>query len=193
MLESLTTMYNLYKRYILTFCFIFLVLLALTTIALVPVIGIIFSWKGNSSSTLKYLPEALHWDNLTSVKENERKFKFYVIPKNKLRVIIVSDPKTKYSAAAISVGVGSTDDPHSHLGLAHLCEHMLSMGSKKYPDFNTYFNFVHNYDGDINAETTYEETQYHFKISSDYLFDALDILPICLLVLYLTKIYWIKR
>ena len=106
---------------------------------------------------------------------DDLKFKSFIIPKNKLQVIVISNPGAKESGAAMSVGAGSNDDPDSHLGLAHLCEHMLSMGSRKYPDFNTYLSFVHTYGGMKNAFTTDEETQYHFRISSAFLFEALDI------------------
>eukprot|EP01050_Picozoa_sp_SAG11_P002182 SAG11_NODE_106_length_16423_cov_51.220840_13_plen_132_part_00 len=45
-------------------------------------------------------------------------------------------PQTKRAAAAVSVGVGSFADPAGAQGLAHFVEHMLFMGSTKYPDEN---------------------------------------------------------
>lgn len=44
--------------------------------------------------------------------------------------------KVKKAAAAVAVGVGSLCDPEKMQGLAHYLEHMLFMGSKKYPDEN---------------------------------------------------------
>ena len=44
--------------------------------------------------------------------------------------------KVKKAAAAVAVGVGSLCDPLEMQGLAHYLEHMLFMGSEKYPDEN---------------------------------------------------------
>ena len=44
--------------------------------------------------------------------------------------------KVKKAAAAVAVGVGSLCDPLRMQGLAHYLEHMLFMGSEKYPDEN---------------------------------------------------------
>ena len=38
----------------------------------------------------------------------------------------------------MAVGVGSYDEPIEVCGLAHFCEHMLSLGSKKYPSESLY-------------------------------------------------------
>ena len=47
---------------------------------------------------------------------------------NSMEVIVVSDPLTTSSSAAISVGVGTLQNPHEINGLAHLLEHMLFLG-----------------------------------------------------------------
>ena len=44
------------------------------------------------------------------------------------------------STAALSMGVGSFKDPRTAQGLAHYLEHMLFMGTEKYPDENDYAN-----------------------------------------------------
>ena len=53
----------------------------------------------------------------------------------------------KKAAAALSVGVGSFADPEEAPGLAHFLEHMLFMGSKKYPDENEYEAYLTNHGG----------------------------------------------
>ena len=55
---------------------------------------------------------------------------------NKLKLMFVHDPKAEKSACAISVGIGSLIDGERSLGLAHFLEHMLFMGSRKYPKSN---------------------------------------------------------
>ena len=55
---------------------------------------------------------------------------------NGLKILLVSDPTTDKAAAALDVNIGHMSDPIS--GLAHFCEHMLFLGTKKYPDENEY-------------------------------------------------------
>ena len=66
-----------------------------------------------------------------------RKYKIIEL-ENQLQCIVVSDPDTKKSSASLSVGVGSLQDPVEYQGIAHYLEHMLFMGTKKYPDENIY-------------------------------------------------------
>ncbi len=51
-----------------------------------------------------------------------------------MTVLLVSDAKATKSLAAVSIPVGSIENPNSQLGLAHYLEHMVLMGSKKYPE-----------------------------------------------------------
>ena len=59
---------------------------------------------------------------------------------NNIQSLIISDPDAQKSAAALSVGVGSLQDPLEAQGLAHYLEHMLFMGTEKYPEENEYNN-----------------------------------------------------
>lgn len=61
---------------------------------------------------------------------------------NGLKVLIVSDPVTDKSAAALTVDVGHMSDPNDIPGLAHFCEHMLFLGTEKYPNENAYSTFL---------------------------------------------------
>ena len=47
---------------------------------------------------------------------------------NEMRVLLISDPETDKSSAAMDVHVGSMSDPDDIPGLAHFCEHMLFLG-----------------------------------------------------------------
>ena len=61
---------------------------------------------------------------------------------NGLEVILVSDPNAEKSAAALSIGLGAASDPEEYPGMAHYLEHMLFMGSKKYPNEKIYSEFI---------------------------------------------------
>ncbi len=52
--------------------------------------------------------------------------------------MLVHDPETTKAGASLDVHVGSGLDPKESYGLAHFCEHMLFMGTEKYPDENDY-------------------------------------------------------
>ena len=120
-------------------------------------------------------PSTLDPQNIYPSRKDKRKYLFHIIPKNNLRVLLVWDPDTTaHSAAAMSVGVGFQDDPLTHNGLAHLCEHMLEMGSEKYPDADAYKKLIDTYGGRMNAQTGPEYTLYHFNAPMLYFPTVLD-------------------
>ena len=65
-------------------------------------------------------------------------------------------------------------DPQDLPGLAHFCEHMLFLGTKKYPDENEYSKYLSENSGSNNAYTSVNHTNYHFDVSPDALPGALD-------------------
>ncbi len=80
----------------------------------------------------------------------------------------------KNSAAALCVGVGSFSDPASVPGMAHFLEHMVFMGSDKYPDENAFDEFVSKCGGFDNAHTDCETTSFYFDIQRKHFKEALD-------------------
>ena len=108
-------------------------------------------------------------------RNDKKKYLFRVMPRNDLRVLLVWDPTAKGSAAAMSVSVGSYDDPATHEGMAHLCEHMLWMGSEKYPDVKMFKKFVETYAGRRGAVTAPDYTLYRFIVPTLIFPTALDI------------------
>ncbi|XP_043479802.1 insulin-degrading enzyme-like [Leptopilina heterotoma] len=74
----------------------------------------------------------------------------------------------------MNVQVGSLCDPSSVQGLAHLCEHMLFLGSEKYPKETEFYSYTSQNGGRINAVTDSENTNYYFDINSENLEAALD-------------------
>ncbi|XP_055626814.1 nardilysin-like isoform X2 [Toxorhynchites rutilus septentrionalis] len=80
----------------------------------------------------------------------------------------------KLAAAALCIDVGSFSDPRNVQGLAHFLEHMIFMGSKKYPTENEYDAYINKCGGFDNAVTDLEETTFYFEIDEQYLDGALD-------------------
>ncbi|KAH0618622.1 hypothetical protein JD844_017997 [Phrynosoma platyrhinos] len=80
----------------------------------------------------------------------------------------------KQSAAALCVGVGSFSDPEDLPGLAHFLEHMVFMGSSKYPDENGFDAFLKKHGGSDNASTDCERTVFQFDVQRKYFKKALD-------------------
>lgn len=93
---------------------------------------------------------------------------------NQMQVLLVSDPDAPKAAASLSVNVGSGDNPADREGLAHFLEHMLFLGTEKYPDAAEYEEFVTEHGGNRNAYTSFQETNYFFDINAPYLPEALD-------------------
>lgn len=104
---------------------------------------------------------------------DKRKYKTFVLA-NSLQVLLIQDTELKKSAAAIDVNVGSLEDPWEHLGLAHFLEHMLFLGTKKYPVVGEYKEYLNSHQGYSNAYTSAEHTNYHFEVNHDGFEGALD-------------------
>ena len=104
---------------------------------------------------------------------DSRGYKTLVLP-NKLEVMLVSDPLAEKSAAALSVGVGLLQDPMSQQGMAHYLEHMLFLGTERYPDTNEYSAFMTANGGAQNAYTWLDITNYMFKVNNNAYDEALD-------------------
>uniref|UniRef100_A0A4W6E4G4 Nardilysin convertase n=1 Tax=Lates calcarifer TaxID=8187 RepID=A0A4W6E4G4_LATCA len=78
------------------------------------------------------------------------------------------------SAAALCVGVGSFSDPSDLPGLAHFLEHMVFMGSEKYPSENGFDAFLKKHGGSDNASTDCERTIFQFDVQRKSFKEALD-------------------
>ncbi|KAH8302076.1 hypothetical protein KR044_002520, partial [Drosophila immigrans] len=80
----------------------------------------------------------------------------------------------KLSACAVLVGVGSFSEPYEYPGMAHFLEHMIFMGSKKYPEENAFDAFIAKCGGFSNAHTENEDTCFYFEVEEQYLDKTLD-------------------
>uniref|UniRef100_A0A224YLK8 Insulin-degrading enzyme n=1 Tax=Rhipicephalus zambeziensis TaxID=60191 RepID=A0A224YLK8_9ACAR len=93
---------------------------------------------------------------------------------NGMKVLLISDPTTDKSAAALNVQVGYMSDPWDLPGLAHFCEHMLFLGTEKYPTENEYHKYLCQHAGSSNAFTASDHTCYFFDVAPENLEPALD-------------------
>lgn len=92
----------------------------------------------------------------------ERKTAKLLLP-NGVQVLCISDPNADQSAVMVAVGSGYWSDPEEYPGMAHFCEHMLFMGTEKYPDSNEFSAQVANFGGKTNAYTAPDRTVYMFS------------------------------
>jgi len=96
-------------------------------------------------------------------KPNDHRQFSHVTCDNGLNVLLVHDKTATQSAIAATIAAGHFQDPKNCPGLAHLLEHCLFSGCKRYPQENQINNFVESSGGSINAWTAAEMTG--FEIS----------------------------
>src|SRR5690606_34222343 len=77
-----------------------------------------------------------------------------IVLDNGLAAMLVPDPDTDRAAASLDVAVGHGSDPEDRAGLAHFLEHMLFLGTEKYPEPGEYQEFIKSHGGSHNAYTT---------------------------------------
>jgi insulysin len=106
-------------------------------------------------------------------KFEKRKIEYFKI--NNIKTVLVNDKNINNSYFAIKVNIGSFHEPEEYKGLAHLLEHMIFMGSHKYPDSSTMMSYIQKNGGSTNAYTSSLETVYYFTIPTIYFNKALDI------------------
>ena len=111
--------------------------------------------------------------NIIKPKTDPLNYGFKVLS-NGMKVLLISDPDTNISSASLTVNVGSLVDKKDEQGLAHFCEHLLTMGSEKYPSENEYGEFLAKNGGKSNAFTQEDKTTYFFNIANAGFEGALD-------------------
>jgi insulysin len=84
---------------------------------------------------------------------------------NQLEVLLIHDAGTDKASAALDVNVGSFSDAEDMPGIAHAVEHLLFMGTQKYPEENAYRKYLNTNSGHSNAFTASTSTNYYFELS----------------------------
>lgn len=115
-------------------------------------------------------------DSKVSVRKplNDRSSYEYTTFENGLRVLAVHNPKASKSGFAVSVSSGSYYDPADLPGLAHFCEHLLFLGTKKYPSETSFDSYLSKHDGSNNAFTAQEKTVFFNEVSHAGFDDGMD-------------------
>lgn len=93
---------------------------------------------------------------------------------NGMQVYLISDPQAAESAAAVSVRVGNWNDPREVPGMAHFVEHLLFMGSKKFPRKSDFFKYISDRRGRLQGTTFPTTTLYGFSIGHEGFEGGLD-------------------
>ncbi len=115
---------------------------------------------------------SLHPTVIKSIND-PREYKVITLP-NDLQCLLIHDKDADKSAASLSVKVGFHQDPVDRPGLAHFLEHMLFLGTEKYPNEDEYANYITENAGTRNAFTSAYETNYFFDCSNQAYNGALD-------------------
>lgn len=111
---------------------------------------------------------------LIKTSKSDRRLYKHITLGNKLQCLLISDKEADKSAASLDVHVGAALDPKPLYGTAHFLEHMLFMGTEKYPSENEYTEFIKNNGGMNNAFTSLTSTNYHFDVANEAFEGALD-------------------
>ena len=112
-------------------------------------------------------------DDIRKSETDDRSYRFLELS-NGLKVVLVSDLGADKSAASMTVYRGSYQDPVGREGLAHFLEHMLFIGTEKYPEPDGYLQFVRANGGRSNAYTASDHTNYFFDIGSHAFREGFD-------------------
>lgn len=83
---------------------------------------------------------------------------------NGLRVTLRHAPNLKRCAAALRVAAGSHDVPLSWPGLAHFLEHLLFLGTDRFPTEQGLMAYVQGHGGQVNARTSERTTDFFFEL-----------------------------
>ncbi|KAI8588509.1 Metalloenzyme, LuxS/M16 peptidase-like protein [Geranomyces variabilis] len=138
-----------------------------------PPVAVARSYATSASAKPSYtvIPDTLHLPLLTTQLKDRKTAK--LVLSNGIKGVVISDSETPVTGAALSVEAGSWHDTIE--GTAHFCEHMLFLGTKKFPSEHDYERFIFDSNGQMNGYTANDHSLYYFSDVSPSAFDgALD-------------------
>ncbi|CAN8096702.1 unnamed protein product [Discula destructiva] len=110
-------------------------------------------------------PAELVTDHLETPSLDDRTYRVIRLP-NQLEALLVHDAQTDKASAGMDVNVGNFSDERDMPGMAHAVEHLLFMGTKKYPEENAYNQYLSAHSGSSNAYTAATSTNYYFEVAA---------------------------
>ncbi|MDB5979010.1 MAG: coenzyme biosynthesis protein PqqF [Pseudomonas sp.] len=93
---------------------------------------------------------------------------------NGLHLVLHHAPRLKRGAAVLRVAAGSHDVPASWPGLAHFLEHLLFLGTERFPADDNLMAFVQRHGGQVNASTRERSTEFFFELPQPTFAQGLD-------------------
>lgn len=103
---------------------------------------------------------------------NDNREYIYTVLDNKLQCLIIKNENESMCGACLNIEIGSIFEKID--GLAHFLEHMVFMGSKKYPESHDFMGSINKSGGETNASTSNTYTNYYFTINSENFLETLD-------------------
>lgn len=94
---------------------------------------------------------------------------------NGMQVVLLEDHSAPVVAMQTWVRFGSADEEATLAGIAHVFEHMLFKGTKRFPN-GEIAALIEGAGGTVNAWTSYDETVYHVTIASRFWEIGFDVL-----------------
>lgn len=83
---------------------------------------------------------------------------------NGLHLCLRHAPRLKRCAAVLRVAAGSHDAPLAWPGLAHFLEHLLFLGTERFPAGEGLMTYVQRHGGQVNASTRERVTEFFFEL-----------------------------
>lgn len=106
-------------------------------------------------------------------KGDPRLYQLAALP-NGIQALVIQQPGVQLATIATAVAVGQYSDPAEFLGLAHLTEHAVFLGTKKYPEETGFDEFLSRHGGQTNAYTATDATVYYAQLAPDAFEEGLD-------------------
>ncbi|PON27902.1 insulysin [Trichoderma gamsii] len=121
--------------------------------------------KAEAQAPSRHSPVEVLTDNLEKPSLDDREYRVVRL-ENELEALLVHDPETDKASAALDVNVGNFSDEDGMPGMAHAVEHLLFMGTKKFPIENEYGQYLSANSGSSNAYTASTSTNYYFDVAA---------------------------
>ncbi len=111
--------------------------------------------------------------NIFQTVNDKRDIKGLILD-NGIKIVLISDKNIITSSCSIAVNAGYLQDEYE--GTAHFLEHLLFMGSEKFPSQNEYHSYISVCGGMDNAFTGDNITCYFLEIESNFMKKGIEML-----------------